>query len=254
MNRIILLTLFILFSLSSKAFGEPLLEAEGRYWISELDAKAKATALSVIGTDINLKNDLGITDKDFPEIRLIWQFLANNKLRLAYTEIDYASVKAITRSIVFEGKTYTVGSSVSSDVDLQYLRLGWIWQFIDISDGMLKLGTLLDLKGFLLDASLKAPSLGFSESEEFMCGLPTIGAVLEINPHKNVCAFAEISGIAAGGYGHFFDAELGVKIIPYKYLSIVAGYRILDMKLEDNSNNYADLELSGPFMGVTLRF
>lgn len=110
-------------------------------------------------------------------------------------------------------------------------------------------------KGFWVDTSLEAPNMvpPVRESEEFAIGLPTIGIALDINSHKIVNAFAEISGLTAGKYGYFFDGEAGIKIIPIKNLSITGGYRIFDIKAK-NEPDYAKLKISGPFIGATLRF
>jgi len=176
-------------------------------------------------------------------------------LRLAYSQVAYSGDETIERTIEFAGETYTVGTRVITDFDVKYLRLGWAWQFINIANGRVKLGTLLEAKGALIDISLDAPYLipPIKESERFIGGLPTVGAALDINPHKLVNIFAEVSGIYAGKYGYFLDGEAGIKIIPIKYVSILGGYRILDFQVEDDPD-LAQLRISGPFVGITLRF
>ena len=253
MRIFLLIGCMLIFSIGV-VFADTKIELEGRYWITDLACKGKVTELSVIGSDINFKDDLGITDKDFPELRLTWNTGPRSKIRFAYTEIDYSNDKNITKTVTFAGRSYTLGTKVSTTLDVKYLRLGWFWQFIDIAEGAFKLGTLLELKGFMVDASLAAPTLSFSESEQFMGGLPTLGVALDINPLKKINLFAEISGLHAGDYGYFFDAEVGMKIIPLKNFSITGGYRIFNMELEDDNSDYAKLSLTGPFMTGTLRF
>jgi len=229
-------------------------EFEGRYWITDFTAEAKVTE-SGIGTDIDLKGDLGLKDENLPDVRFTWYTGPKSKLRLAYSQVAYSGDETIERTIEFAGETYTIGSRVITDFDVKYLRLGWVWQFINIANGRVKLGTLLEAKGALVDISLDAPYLipPVKESEKFIGGLPTIGAALDINPHKLVNIFAEVSGIYAGKYGYFLDGEAGIKIIPIKYVSILGGYRILDFQVEDDPD-LAQLRISGPFVGITLRF
>ncbi|NIQ37689.1 MAG: DUF4124 domain-containing protein [Proteobacteria bacterium] len=232
----------------------PKLEFEGSFWITDLTAEAKVTN-SIIGTDIDLKADLGIEDENLLDLRVVWHTGPRTELRLAYTRAEYSGDENIARTLEFGGETFTAGARVITDVDIEYIRFGWTWQFVDIANGTVKFGPLLEAKGFLLDMSLEAPSLipPVEESEKFAGALPTVGAVLDINPHKVVNVFAEISGIYAGKYGHFFDGEAGVKIIPIKYLTVVGGWRLLDLKIEDDPD-FAELRLSGPFVGATLRF
>lgn len=234
-------------------FAEPTIEFEGRYWITGLKSHVKVTEDSLIGTDIDLVDDLGIADEDFPEARLRWNTGPNSMLRLAYTQVAYSGDKNLERTISFNGSSYVVGTPVSTDLEVDYLRLGWAWQFINIGDGTIKIGPLLEAKAFMLDVSLDAPSIGVSESEDFMMALPAIGAILDINLGQKINIFAEISGLPSTDYGHFFDTEIGIKFIPIKNLSIVAGYRIIDIELEDD-DSYGEVDITGPFIGATLRF
>ena len=256
MSKKILLSLVILIFTPCLAFAQkgPILELEGRYWITDLKGKVKVIE-TFTGTDVDFKRDLGIKDENFPEARLTWYTGPKSRIRLAYTQAGFEGDETLTRTIEFDGKTYTVGTRVETDVKVRYLRLGWAWQFIDIGKGAVKLGPLLEGKGFWGKVSLEAPDLSPSikESEKFLFGLPTIGIALDIHPHKMVNIFGEASGLTAGSYGFIYDAEAGIKLIPIKFLSIIAGYRIFEIKAEHN-HDYAKLRFHGPFVGATLRF
>ena len=251
-KRILLIVAFLAIMVGLVFAQDVKVEFEGRYWIADLDAEAKVEE-SNVGAKFDFKQDLGIGDEDFPEGRVIWHIGPNSKLRFAYTQVDYSGDKEVIRTIEFKGQSYTAGVQVKSGLDIQYLRFGWLWQFIDLADGSIKLGTVVEAKGILADVSLNAPSLSISESEEFFALLPTAGIVLDINPTKKVNLFAEISGFYAGDYGYFFDAEAGVKIVPFKNFSIVGGFRIIDIKAED-APDFVKVEITGPFLGATLRF
>ena len=253
------------FFMSSWVFAQDAAwEFEGRYWMPDLNAKAKIEKSS-IGSDIDFRSDLGIKDEDFPEGRLIWNVGPDSSIRIFYTQAKYEGDQAVARSIDFNGKTYTAGTAVSSNLDLQYFGLGWIWQFLNAGDEKFKLGTILELKGVAGKASLEAQALAFSESEDFIGGLPTAGLALELNPFKRSAPYekkgwwkglklyAEASGMSAGEYGYFIDSEAGVKLAPYKYFSISGGYRYVSLKAEDEPD-YAKIELKGPFVGASIRF
>jgi len=263
-KKVMLICAVLLFTASWAFAQDAVLEFEGRYWIPDLVAKAKIEESS-IGSDIDFKSDLGIKDENFPEARFIWNIGPDSKIRLFYTQAKFKGDQTVTRSIDFNGKTYTVGSVVSSKLDLQYFGLGWIWQFLSLGDEKIKLGTILELKGVAGKAALDAPSLAFNESADFIGGLPTAGLVLELSPFKqgkpyekesswkNSKFYTEASGMSAGEYGYFIDAEAGFKLAPYKYFSINGGYRYVSLKAED-APDYAKIELKGPFVGATLRF
>ena len=256
MSRKILLILAIFVFTPCLAFAQKdvTLEFEGRYWFTTLKGNVKVT-LNDIGTGVDLKRDLDIDDEGYPELRLTWYTGPKSKIRLAYTQVGYEGDKNLTKTVEFNGETYNIGTRIETDIDIKYLRLGWAWQFIDIGKGKVKLGTLVEGKVFWVKGSLEAPDLSspVKESERFVFGLPTIGVALDINPHRMLNIFAEGSGMYAGSYGYMYDAEVGVKLIPIKILSILAGYRILEFKGQIE-HDWAKARVYGPFVGVTVRF
>jgi hypothetical protein len=229
------------------------IELEGRWWWTDLKGKMKVTDSNGVGTDIDLKNDLDIKDGGWPELRLTWYTGKNSRIRIAYTQLDYDGDANLQKTILFDGTTYDVGARVVTDLDIKYASLGWAWQFINIDNGFFKLGTLIEAKGFWTAATLEAPDLAIREKEKFTFVLPTIGAALDLNPHKMLNIFAEGSGLYAGNYGYMYDVEAGVKLIPIKILSIKGGYRLLEFEAEHH-DDFAKVRVHGPFVGVTVRF
>ena len=250
-KKLFLAVCFFIISLSLGFTQDAKLEFEGRYWITDLDAKAKVDAAGVGGTTFDLKSDLGIQDEDFPEGRVTLN-LGSAKWRFAYMQVNYSGNQNISQTITFKGQPYTLGTNVTSDFDLVYLRFGRIWNLFDWGEKT-KIGAVIETKGILANVQLDAPALPLSESEEIIGGLPTLGVAIEINPIKKINLFAEISGLGAGGYGYFFDAEAGIKLIPFKNFSVIGGFRIIDLKLEYD-DNLVEVKATGPFLGATLRF
>ncbi len=250
-KRILLSVFFvILASYAAVAYGA-IIEAEGRYWSTDLAAKAKVIESS-IGTDLDFKSDLDINDENFPEARIILHTGENSTFRLAYTQVNYSGDNTITRTVEFKGKSYTAGTLVNSNLDIQYARFGWIWQFVNLF-GKLKAGPIVELKGISADISLEAPNLSPKITESFFGGLPTPGIAVDVNPVKAINLFAEISGLPAGDLGYFFDAEAGVKITAITNFSLTAGYRIIDIKAESDPD-FVKIKITGPFVCGILRF
>lgn len=231
----------------------PAVELEGRYWITSISGNLQVYDSSSVATDIDIKNDLKVGNKDVPDVRLIWHTGESSWLRLAYTHLSYSGDNpSLVTPIVFNGHTYGASSHVLSSLKVDYVSLDWAWQFINIKN-VVRLGTLMSAKGFWTSASLDDATAGVSESKSIDFGLPTVGARLDINPLRLVDIFGEFSWMTAGKYGHLYDTEGGVKLTPVKYLSILGGYRIFDLTAKDNSN-FAGLKIQGPFLGAALRF
>jgi hypothetical protein len=229
-------------------------ELEGRYWMPNLTAEAKFSRYG-LGTDVNLKEELDLENKNFPYGRLTLATGPNSRLTLGYMKIDYSADTRVERTFDFGGETFTFGTRVVGDLKANYLRFGWVYQFINLEGGKFKLGTLLEAKGFWGDVSVAAPELNpqIKASYSYTTWLPTLGVALDINPVPWLNFYGEISGQPAWQYGYFFDAEAGIKVIPYKYFSITGGYRIFTVEAQDDPD-YAKVSLGGPFLGLSLRF
>ena len=246
--------LFLVSFTGSAVAQDVRVEFEGRYWFPDLDAKAQAVE-SNVGTEFDMKSDLGIKNENFPEGRFIWHTGPHSQIRFSYTQAKYEGDQTVPRTVNFEGQTYTGGTRVISDFNLLYFEAGWIWQFIHFWDDKVKLGTLIEGSGVFTDITLEAPNLAppVKESQQYIAGLPTGGLALTIEPYEWVGLFAEASGFPAGSYGYFFDGEGGVKFTPIRNLTLKGGYRIITLKA-DSDPDFIKVDLSGFFVGGSLRF
>lgn len=253
MLRAILFALPIVLVTPGLALAQ-IVELEGRYWFTDVDAKMKVTSDSLQGTTIDLHDDLGIDAEHAPGVRLTFGLPFNNRIRLAYTRLLFDGDTALEQNIAFGGSTLNANVQVHSELDLQYGRLGWIWQPLAIP-GILKFGPMLELKGVLFDGSIETRDItpALKESQEFGLVMPTIGAALDFTPHRIVHLFAEASGVTAGSLGYFVDAEAGVGILPVRFIMLAAGYRFLELRV-DNGDDFGKARVSGPFVGVSVRF
>jgi len=227
---------------------------EGWYWQGDLSASARVSD-GTLGTVLDFKDDLAVADEDIPEGRLVVTLGPHSRLRFGHLSVGYSGDAIVARTLEFAGETYTVGTRVLTNLDKRYTRLGWIWQFARSADGVLRFGTVLEAKALSIDADLAAPDLAepINESESFDGVLPTVGIALDIVPHRAVEVFVEGSGLDAGSRGSMVDAEAGIRIFPIPGLGLLASYRVLDLRLEDDPD-YAKLRIKGPFLGVSLRF
>ncbi len=253
MSRIILLVSSLLLFAPGLALAQ-IVELEGRYWFTDVKARARVESNSLPATNVDFTKDLGLDDENAPGVRLTFGLPFNSKIRLAYTYLNLEGDATLTRNINFGGSTFTANTLVDSDFEFHYGRLGWIWQPI-VVPGIVKLGPMFELKGGVLDATIETRNAvtSIKESQELGLIVPTIGAALDFTPHRMIHIFAEVSGLPAGSLGHILDAEAGIRFVPVPFLTIAGGYRYFDLKIE-HDNDDGSLKLSGPFVGVSLRF
>jgi hypothetical protein len=230
------------------------LELDGRYWPAAVKAEAKIEGGSLPGTEVDFEKDLGVDEPPLADLRLSVLTGPNSRLRLAYTHAGYEGDRVIDRPIEFNGATYPAATRVVSELDLHYARLGWIWQLPVIPD-RLRVGPVLELKGFLVEATLDAPATmpRLRETEEVALVIPTVGLALDLRLRPALELFAEVSGLSVGEPGHLVDGEAGVRITLARFFTLAGGYRVFDVRGEEDVS-FARFRLFGPFVGATLRF
>jgi hypothetical protein len=240
--------------LAGPASSDPWVELEGRYWITNLDARARASFSTGSNFEFDLPNDLGIDDENFGNVRVtVRPPTSNMRFRLDYTPMSYEGDRTITRTVTFGGQTYAAGTRIQTEVDIHYARAAWTWQFLKVPfSDIVKIGPMIEAKGFWIESSLTA-SGSQNVARDFAMALPTIGLAADVNPTEHWNFFAEVSGIPGGSYGHFLDAEMGVRYEPLPYLNVVAGYRIFDIEANDDPD-FATFQVGGPFLGGAFRF
>jgi hypothetical protein len=227
-----------------------IVDLEGRYWFADLDASARVESNSIPGTRLDLGQDLDVDDANVPELRLTFSTGLNSKLRLAYLQGDFDGQTTLSQGIQFAGTTFGANTRVDTDLDLYYGRIGWIWQF-PLVPGVFKLGPVFEVKGVVIDATMR--SSGQRESALVAIPFPTVGAMLNFTPISALDIFAEVSGMTFGSLGHVVDAEVGLRFIPIRFVTLSAGYRVFDVRLE-HDDDFAKLKLTGPFVGASIRF
>lgn len=241
----------LLFTFPALLLGQNSLELTGRYWMPQMASRIRVDAAG-FGADIDARRDLGMPDTNFPEGDLTWQS-GRSRVRFEYTPIDYTGDQTVTRTIVFRGQPYTVGTRVVSEMEVRHLQLSWAFQFLRAREGKFRLGPLIEANGFLMRAKLAAPVVGVAQSEELSAGLPTAGLAMDIQPRSWVDFYGQVSGMKAGSYGYFVESDSGVKVFPWRHLVVTAGYRTFNLHVESEPD-FARLRLRGPFVGAGFRF
>jgi hypothetical protein len=98
----------LLILLSALLQAQASLDLEGRYWMPQMSADLRVER-GGFGTDIDARRDLGIPDTNFPQGAMTWTH-GRNVLGFTYTPIDLAGDQMVSRTIVFRGVSYTIGT------------------------------------------------------------------------------------------------------------------------------------------------
>lgn len=251
MKKILLLMVVSALSLFAYSNAEAIVHVEGRYWFTSLDSKVKVTDASLVGTEIDLVDTLGMDDKkNFWEARVDLN-LGSHHLRYAYMPLSWDGSKTITQAVNFQGKTYSASAKVDSSLDILYQRLGYRYDIIDTLGN--KIGIIFDVKVLDIDARLKSSSpTTIDKSYSVTAPIPTVGLGAQIGLPFLFTVGAEVTGIAYNG-NHLIDGEALINFEPIPLVTISGGYRVFDLKVKDGDDN-VDFKLKGPFLLVRAGF
>ena len=233
------------------------IELESYLWRPDLTATVRSVAGDAIAdpsqATLDLEEDLGMQDDDAFDTRLTFHIGPRSRVRLAWVGLDTTGDQELDRTVEFDGRTYVAGTRVVSALRLDYGRVGWIWEFA--GNEQVRLGSVVEAKWVEIDTALHAPDLvpPVDGTDSLSALLPAVGLALEVAPGRLLGLFAEVTGIAAGDGGHVLDGEVGVRLTPTPYLTLVGGYRTLDVRIEDDED-FADVADTGPYVGLRLQF
>jgi hypothetical protein len=241
---------------SEPAVGERyVIEASAGFWSPTADMAISSESLGIVGTRIDFKNDLGLTDRRFPELHLVLRPARKHKFRFQYIPIEYTQSSIPERNIVFNGQLYRVGIPVNSTLNWRAYRFGYEYDFVVLSRGFG--GFVLDFKYTDVQATLATPL-----SEEFTharAPIPAIGGIFRVYVVPTVSITGEITGfklpenVIEDTTGRYIDVDFYGTINFNPYVGAQIGYRSFDLGYT-TPDDVGDFKLKGLYFGGVLRY
>lgn len=201
----------------------------------------------------DIKNDLGWKDdKGFMGyIYFEHPIPVIPNIRLGRTSLDLGGIGTISRTVVYNGRTYTANDTVTSKLDLSHTEIALYYEIIDTG---IDLDLGLNFK--LLDgkASLDGASSG-STSTEFKETVPMLYGALNIPiPGTGFSVAGDLSTISYKD-STFTDYLVRVRYDTDFALGVELGYRSLNIDYQDkDAGEYAKVDAKGPYLMATLSF
>lgn len=237
---------------ASPARAQELVRVEAKLWNPSADASVKSSTDLLTGTKINLQDDLHLdNDARLPYIKLSLggkQRLVASAMQL---KLDNESLPDVTFN--FGGSTYTVGVPVKTVLEAEIYRVAWEADWI--STDLLRVGTIIGAEIFDTRASLENSVVGKKE-QEVTVPVPIVGLQGEIGLPFGLAAYGELAGLwlqSGGREGSFIESELGAKYVLFRILHVSAGWRQINVSLQDDQNK-ASMALRGLVFGAGLQF
>ena len=247
---IIAVVFFLSCAVSAQAFE---VGARGYYWWPDFSADLRVDNDSTKGTTIDAEDDLGMDDESYPSVE-VFGGVGNHHISVMYTKADYSGDKDISRNIVFNGRNYTIGTNVKSDLEFTMIDVEYQYDVVDLENVLagFSIGIIGKIKYLEGEASLKGG--GFDESESFEAPIPMLGLGVHVGILADILeARAKIAGIGYSG-NKFYEGQADISLTPFPFLDIYAGYKIMKLDVDDISDVYADIEFKGPYVGLAVSF
>ncbi len=247
-------------AISEPATGERYhIEAEANLWTPTADMTVASESLGILGDQINLKSDLGMTDQHFPALGLQLRPVRSHKFRLSYVPIKYDGNTTLTRSIVFNGQRYAAGAVAVSALDWKAYRFGYEYDFI-IKDqgfgGFIIEAKYTDVRVQLDAVTARGP---ISEFAHARAPIPALGGIGRVYVVPNISITGEVTGfkipdsIDKRYNAHYVDIDVYGTLNFTNNIGVKAGYRSLDLGylIKTDSGSFA---LKGLYFGAVLRY
>lgn len=240
--------------------GEEWVQVRARAWFARMSGHLEADA-STKGTRLSVASDLDLgSESTIPEVQAWVEVPYIGRVIAGWWRYDNSSQPTLNRTITFAGRSFTVGTQVhtSLELDVAYLSYEYVFPTISLGDlAKLQLGLELGLRGISGDATLSDAG----QTAEGRGTIPALvlggHAIAQFTPWLK--AEAEAVGIAIKidkekvSYVETY-AEIGVQPLPWLFAAV--GYKYMQMTYRYHARLDFDLEvdLSGAFVEVGVRF
>jgi hypothetical protein len=250
-----------------RPIGEPAvgekyhIEAAAAYWAPTADIVVASAGFQIPGSQINFKNDLGLTDQKFPALSLQLRPARKHKFRLQYVPIKYEQSSTLKGDIVFNGQRYTLGLPVNSSLLWKAYRIGYEYDFI--SRDKVFAGLILEAKYTDVTATLTSPVRQLNEFDRAYAPIPAIGGIVRVHPIPNVAITADVTGFSVpksladrfspGAEAHYVDVDVSGTWNFTNLIGAQVGYRSLDMGYLYKTDS-GTFKFKGMYFGVVARY
>ena len=206
------------------------------------------------GLPVALHGDLNLSDTWTFFSKLAFRPGRRHVINIEGSPYEFSGQNTLLRTIVYNGRTYSLNDTVASQASLAYLFGGYQFDLIARERGTLGIeagGAYLNGEG-----TIRSVITGISATRNQIIGLPLAGVAFRAYAgpgHLNVNG--EGKGMAFGGYGHFFQGMINLGA-GFRALMFQAGYQYMNADIHENrGTNPAGISpvISGPIFSVQLR-
>ena len=224
------------------------------WWWPSADLSISSSQFDIVGTTIDFRNDLGLTDQRFPALSLVLRPAKSHKLRFQYIPIDYTQSATPHRDIIFNGQRFSVSLPVNSEVKWNAYRFGYEFDFLTRNNWFA--GFIVEAKYTDVQASLASPI--DSEFVHVQTPIPAIGGIGRYYIVPGVSITGELTAfklptVQNKYVGHFADVDIYGTVNWTNNIGTQIGYRDMDVGLVVKHDSGA-MTLKGFYVSIVARY
>ena len=234
------------------------IEAAYGWWNASPELMVSSESLDIIGSDVDLINDLGIEQHQLGKFDLILKPAKKHRLKYQRLPIKYETdAFRVTREFVFNGQRYNVGLPVTTSVNFSSHSFGYEYDFLHFPRFFVGAGVSMKLTNVHVD--LQSP-IGVEFFKQ-TAPIPAINFAGRgyITPNLSVdseIAFFRIpSNIEEqiDGDGSYNDFDIHATYNINKYVGAQLGWRKTTIFYEADRDR-GDLKFTGTYFGGVVRY
>ncbi len=202
--------------------------------------------------DIDVNRDLGYDSDNLASYYVIFDHplpLIPN-VKISKTSIDTSASGALSSNFTFGGQNFTFNEAVNSSLKLDQTDITAYWRILD---NIANLDVGLTAKYLDTKTRITGATTG-TASADVSTWVPMAYAGVGVDlPFSGLAVSADGSYIGYSG-SNFYDYTVRVTYDTPWLLGIDAGYRRINLSLDDIDSSYADVTFKGPYAGLYLHF
>jgi hypothetical protein len=231
------------------------IEASAGFWFPGADIVISSEQLGIVGSQIDAKRDLGLTDQRFPILSVELRPARSHKLRLNYIPVNFTQTTTLSQDIVFNGIRYRLGLPVNSILDWKTYEFTYEYDFVVKNWGFVG----FDLQAKYTDVQVSLASPLASEFAHARGPIPAIGGVARYYVVPNISITGEFSAfkipdsIDSRYNAHYVDLDIYGTVNLTNNIGVKGGYRSRDVGYLIKSDSGA-FTLKGIYFGAVVRY
>jgi len=211
---------------------------------------------TLVGTNIDFKQTLGLTNQRFAEGHLVARFAPRHKIHVEFIPLYFNQSALLTANLNFNGQSFLAGQTVNSSLHWSAWRAGYEYDVLSTDRGYI--GGIVGADDLMVNGTLdNGTKSGTAGVRIPMPGLGVIGRYY-VAPRMSITGeFTgyDLPGGATSTHGHVIAVDGYATLNVVKYIGIQGGYRSFDAThVYGSPVNTGTFTIRGPYVGGAVRF